>query len=30
MPITRSIRIGGMPEPVQAPPAVAELDVTNG
>ena len=30
IPITWSSRIGGMPEPVQAPPAVAELEVTNG
>ena len=30
MPMTWSSRIGGMPEPVQAPPAVAEDDVTNG
>ena len=30
MPITRSSRIGGMPEPVHAPPEVAEDDVTNG
>src|SRR4051794_28697281 len=28
--ITRSIRVGGTPEPVQAPPAVALDDVTNG
>ena len=28
--MTRSTRVGGMPEPVQAPPAVAFDDVTNG
>src|SRR3954451_201690 len=28
--MTLSTRFGGMPEPVQAPPAVALLDVTNG
>ena len=28
--MTRSMRVGGMPEPVQAPPAVALDDVTNG
>jgi hypothetical protein len=28
--MTLSTRVGGMPEPVHAPPAVAELDVTNG
>ena len=27
---TRSIRVGGMPEPVQAPPDVADDEVTNG
>ena len=29
-PITESIRVGPMPEPVTAPPAVALDDVTNG
>ena len=28
--MTRSIRVGGTPEPVHAPPAVALDDVTNG
>jgi hypothetical protein len=28
--ITRSIRVGGMPEPVQAPAEIAFDDVTNG
>ena len=30
IPITRLIRVGPMPEPVQAPPAVGLDDVTNG
>ena len=30
MAITRSMRVGGMPEPVHAPPAVAFEEVTNG
>ena len=30
MPITRSIRVGGIPEPVHAPPDVADDEVTNG
>ena len=30
MPMTRVIAVGGMPAPVQAPPAVALDDVTNG
>ena len=28
--MTRSMRVGGMPEPVHAPPAVGLDDVTNG
>ena len=28
--MTESMRVGGMPEPVHAPPAVALDDVTNG
>jgi hypothetical protein len=30
MPITRVSRVGGMPEPEQAPPLVGEEEVTNG
>ncbi len=30
MPITRVSRVGGMPEPAHAPPAVGDDDVTNG
>ena len=30
MPMTREISVGAMPEPVQAPPVVADDDVTNG
>ena len=29
-PTTRSIRVGPTPDPVHAPPAVADEDVTNG
>ena len=28
--MTRVTRVGGMPDPVHAPPAVADDDVTNG
>ena len=30
MPMTRVMRVGPMPLPVQAPPAVGLLEVTNG
>ena len=30
MPMTFVIRVGPMPEPAQAPPAVGEEEVTNG
>ena len=30
MPITLVIRVGPMPEPTLAPPAVGDEDVTNG
>lgn len=30
MPITRVMRVGGMPDPVHAPPEVADELVTNG
>ena len=30
MPMTSEIRVGPMPDPAQAPPAVGEDEVTNG
>ncbi len=30
MPMTRSMRVGGTPDPTQAPPAVGLDEVTNG